>query len=155
MNEGQKSFAELGAEAFQEGRYSQAENFMHAALREVDDAGDELEIANILDNLAEIYFEQGKYDKAEPLYDRSLTIRERTLPSLHEDIVASLNNLSALYFFQERYVEAEPLCKRLNNVYMYALGAEHPEVANSLANLGLVYAGQKQYEEAEKAYKRS
>jgi tetratricopeptide (TPR) repeat protein len=37
----------------------------------------------ILNNLAGLYYSQGKYAEAEPLYKRSLQIREKTLgPSI-------------------------------------------------------------------------
>ncbi|HEY9719086.1 MAG TPA: tetratricopeptide repeat protein, partial [Trichormus sp.] len=110
-------YVERGATAFQEGKYSEAENFLHAALMEAETGQDEMQVALSLDNLAEVYFEQGKYDKAEPLYQRSLRIRERVLEPEHEDIVASLNNLSALYFFQEKHADAEPLCRQLTAIY--------------------------------------
>ena len=39
---------------------------------------------------------QGKYDDAEPLYKRALTIREETLGPRHPDVAQSLNNLAGL-----------------------------------------------------------
>ena len=64
---------------------------------EAETSEDDLKVALSLDNLAEVYFEQSKYDKAEPLYQRSLRIRERMLEPEHEDIVASLNNLGPVF----------------------------------------------------------
>ena len=40
---------------------------------------------------------QGHYAKAEPLYQRALAIREKTLGPEHPDTANSLNNLAALY----------------------------------------------------------
>ena len=68
-------YVKAGAAAFQEGNFPQAENLMHAALMEAETSKDDLKVALSLDNLAEVFFEQQKYDKAEPLYQRSLTIR--------------------------------------------------------------------------------
>ena len=39
---------------------------------------------------------QGKYDDAEPLYKRALTIREETLNPRHPDVALSLNKLAGL-----------------------------------------------------------
>ena len=39
---------------------------------------------------------QGKYDDAEPLCKRALTIREETLGPRHPDVASSLNNLAGL-----------------------------------------------------------
>ena len=55
---------------------------------------------------------QGKYDEAEPLYQRALAIREKALGPDHPDVAESLNNLAELYSNQGKYAEAEPLYKR-------------------------------------------
>ncbi|CAN0170499.1 unnamed protein product, partial [Ectocarpus fasciculatus] len=39
---------------------------------------------------------QGKYEEAGPLYERSLTIREKTLGSDHPYVAHSLNNMAVL-----------------------------------------------------------
>jgi len=48
-------------------------------------------------NLASLYQSQGRYSEAEPLYGRSLSIREQQLGADHPDVATSLNNLAALY----------------------------------------------------------
>ena len=45
---------------------------------------------------------QGKYDYAEPLYERSLAIREKALGPEHPDVAQSLNNLAGLLRAQVR-----------------------------------------------------
>src|SRR5438105_4527903 len=60
-------------------------------------------------NLGFVYYIQGKYAQAEPLYQQALTIRTQTLQPEHPDVVLSLNNLGALYRDQGKYAEAEPL----------------------------------------------
>ena len=65
-----------------------------------------------LNNLAELYRNQGRYADAEPLYKRSLAIYEKALGPDHPDVATSLNNLAALYDAQGRYADAEPLYKR-------------------------------------------
>ena len=62
-----------------------------------------------LNNLAGLYQAQGRYAEAEPLYRRSLAIREKALGPEHPDVGAALNNLAVLYRAQGRYAEAEPL----------------------------------------------
>ena len=39
---------------------------------------------------------QGKYDDAEPLYKRALTIKEEVLGPRHPDVASRLNNLASL-----------------------------------------------------------
>ena len=65
-----------------------------------------------LNNLAALYDDQGRYADAEPLYKRSLAIREKALGPDHPDVATSLNNLAVLYDEQGRYADAEPLYKR-------------------------------------------
>ncbi len=77
-----------------------------------------------LDSLAVLYRDQGKYDEAEALYERSLAIWEKALGKDHPDVATSLNNLAELYESQGKYVVAE----RLYPV-MKALGKDHPNVA--------------------------
>ena len=55
------------------------------------------DVAQSLNNLAELYSEQGRYAEAEPLYKRSLAIDEKALGPDHPDVASSLNNLAELY----------------------------------------------------------
>ncbi len=79
-------------------------------------------------------YQQGRYAEAEPLYQRSLAIREKALGPEHSDVAQSLNNLAALYDAQGRYADAEPLHKRALAIWEEALGPDHPDVATSLEN---------------------
>ncbi|MDO0824092.1 tetratricopeptide repeat protein, partial [Desulfosporosinus nitroreducens] len=95
------------------------------------------------------------YEEAEPLYKRSLEIREEVLGAKHPSTANSLNNLALLYDKQGRYEEAEPLYKRSLEIREEVLGAKHPDTATSLNNLAGLYDKQGRYEEAEPLYKRS
>ena len=108
-----------------------------------------------LNNLAALYRTQGRYAEAEPLYKRSLAIREKALGPDHPDVAQSLNNLAVLYEEQGRYADAEPLYKRSLAIREKALGPDHPDVAQSLNNLAELYKEQGRYADAEPLYKRS
>jgi tetratricopeptide (TPR) repeat protein len=45
----------------------------------------------------ELYSDQGRYAEAEPLYKRSLAIREKAFGPDHTNVAVSLNNLAELY----------------------------------------------------------
>ena len=60
-----------------------------------------------MSRLSGLYYTQGRYAEAEPLYKRALTIREKALGSGHPDVAESLNNLAELYRAQGRYADAE------------------------------------------------
>jgi len=55
------------------------------------------DVAQSLNNLAELYRSQGRYAQAEPLYKRSLAMLEKVLGPDHPDVANSLNNLALLY----------------------------------------------------------
>ena len=45
-------------------------------------------------NLAELYYLQGRYSEAEPLYQRALEAEERTLGKEHPHTLVSVNDLA-------------------------------------------------------------
>ena len=114
-----------------------------------------LDLATCLNWIAELYNSQGRYGEAEPLYLRSLSIREQQLGSDHPDVATSLNNLANLYESQGRCGEAEPLYERSLTIREEQLGGDHPDVAASLNNLANLYHSQGRYEEAEPLYEQS
>ena len=69
-------------------------------------------LAATLNNLAELYKEEGRYGDAEPLYKRALATWKKALGPNHPDVAQSLNNLADLYSAQGRHADAEPLYKR-------------------------------------------
>ena len=111
--------------------------------------------ASKLDDQADALYEKGRYAEAEPLYKRSLAIREKALGPDHPDVAASLNNLALLYDQQGRHVDAEPLYKKALAIWEKALGPDHPDVATALNNLALLYDAQGRYADAEPLYRRS
>jgi Flp pilus assembly protein TadD len=66
----------------------------------------------ILNNLARLYDIQGQYTQAEPLFRRSLAIREKVLGPNHPDVATSLENLALLCRLTRRIAEAEKLEER-------------------------------------------
>ena len=110
---------------------------------------------DLLGKLGRYLYDRGLYEEAEPLYQRSLAIREKALGSNHPSVATTLNNLAGLYESQGRYEEAEPLYERSLTISEKALGPDHPSVATTLNNLALLYESQGRYEEAEPLYERS
>ncbi len=60
-----------------------------------------------LNNLAVLYYDQGKYAEAEPLLKRALAIREKALGPEHPHVAQSLENYAALLRQTARANEAE------------------------------------------------
>ena len=134
--------------------YFAAAGYYRKAAELVPEGHDE-QLAKHLNMAGRAYNEAGRYSEAEPLYKRSLQIREKVLRPEHPNVATSLNNLASLYRDQGRYPEAEPLYKRSLEIWEKVLGPEHPNVATILNNLALLYRGQGRYPEAEPLFKRS
>nr|MBP9089826.1 tetratricopeptide repeat protein [bacterium] len=116
---------------------------------------DHPDVASSLNNLAELYRTQGRYADAEPLFKRSIAIRESKLGAEHPNVATSLNGLALLYKTQGRYADAEPLYKRSLAILEKVNGQDHPDVATALNNLAALYQTQGPYADAEPLYKRS
>ena len=150
-----ESLAEVGAQKEVRDLSSQYEKLL-GSLQDVDTAterGEEpLSIATPLDSLARLYYSQGRYDKAEPLFRKALEIRQTELGDRHPSTATSLNNLAGLYRLQGRYGEAEPLYVQALEIRQTELGDRHPSTATSLNNLAGLYRLQGRYGEAEPLY---
>src|SRR5262249_3191631 len=108
-----------------------------------------------LDSLAGLHRAQGRTAEAEPLYKRSLAIREKVLGPEHPEVAQSLNNLALLYLDQGRYAEGEQLFRRSLAIQEMALGPEHPELATVLNNLAQLALAHGEWAQAAGYWRRS
>jgi len=56
-------------------------------------SGNNLDVADILQNLGGLYKAQSRYSEAEPLLREALEMRKRLFPGNHPHVADSLNNL--------------------------------------------------------------
>ncbi len=113
------------------------------------------QLANSLNNLANVQRTQGKFEEAESNYKRAVIILENSVGPRHPALATVLNNLAVLYRKQGKYSEAEPLYRRALTIVEKALGPTHRNVAMSLNNLGVLYQKQGNYSEAEPLQRRA
>jgi tetratricopeptide (TPR) repeat protein len=146
----------VGYGAYQQGNHAEAVKQIEAALAlaEAFEPEDERLALNLY-YLALIYQDQGKYAEAEPLYKRSLAIREKTFGAENPRVAVSLASLGGLYEEQRRYTEAEPFYKRALAISEKTLGPDDPLFATILEHLASVYHRQDKYAEAESLYQRA
>ena len=69
--------------------------------------------AGSLNNLALLYYSQGKYEEAETLFKRAIKVSEEVLGANHPYTAQSLSSLAIFYDNQGRYEEAEVLREKL------------------------------------------
>jgi tetratricopeptide (TPR) repeat protein len=98
-----------------------------------------------LNNLAELYHDQGRYSEAEPLHLQALDLSDE--PS---DVAISLNNLAKLYKYQGRYSDAEFFYIQALALWERLPGQEHRHFALCLSSLAVLYKAQGRYREAER-----
>jgi len=112
-----------GMRAYQQADYAEAEKLLLAALKEAEKFGDQdPRLATSLNNLASLYYAQGKYTEAEPLYQRSLAILEKALGPEHPQVAQSLENYAALLTKTNRDAEADKMEARAQ-----AIRAKHAQ----------------------------
>jgi Tetratricopeptide repeat len=113
------------------------------------------DLAKSINGLGYLYYIQGRYTEAEPLFLRSLSISEKQLGFNHLMTAVNLDNLANLYELVGKYTEAEPLFLRALTINEQQLGFNHPTTAISLNNLAGLYESIGRYKEAEPLYLRS
>ena len=91
--------------------------------------------ATSLNNLAYLYFNQGKYKQAEPLFIQALQLKKQLLGFNHPDTATSLNNLALLYYGQGKYEQAEFLFIQALEISERVLGKNHPITLTFRGNL--------------------
>jgi CDP-diacylglycerol diphosphatase len=139
------------------GQYADAISLAEKALGIVENSKDpnELDVASIKNNLAELKVATGQYAEAEALFQQSLSIRRNAIGSEHPDVAIALKNLAALYYKQAKYSEATSMLEESLRIQEKTLGLQHPEVATGLNNLAELYRTVGRYTEAERCYKRA
>lgn len=100
-------------------------------------------------SVARLLSQRSLWVQSIPLYQRSLSIKQRVLGPDDPSVATSLNNLGELYRIVGRYAEAEPLFCSALTIMENSLGRTHPSVAICISNLALLYMDKGQYEEAE------
>ncbi|CAN5377453.1 hypothetical protein BH10CYA1_BH10CYA1_20710 [soil metagenome] len=120
------------AKATEVENYFLAQALWLAALDEAKDYRfDDPRLSLTLESLAEVYWKQLKYDKAEPLCKRLLQIWESVLGGEHADVAVAANNLAMLCERQGKHVEAAILYQQVLTINEKVLGVNHPDIENT------------------------
>ncbi|MBO0797746.1 MAG: tetratricopeptide repeat protein, partial [Blastocatellia bacterium] len=97
----------------------------------------------------------GEYERAPPLFERVIEIRQRVLGPNDSELAYALHGLAVLYYYQGDYLKVEPLEKRALAILEKALGPDHYDVAASLNLLSLLYFYRGDYPKAEQLSARA
>jgi tetratricopeptide (TPR) repeat protein len=113
------------------------------------------EAASLSHQAAAYLLARARYEQAEELFKRALTLREQVLEPDYVAISSSLDRLATLYRYQGRYEQAERLFQRALAIKEQALPPDHPDTATTLGNLAVLYRVQGRDGEAEPLYQRA
>jgi len=109
---------------------------------------DSLEAAKKLNQWAITYYEEERYQKALPLFQRVFVVFDKYLGIKHPLTTNSLNNLASLYQVMEAHDKAEFLYRWVLETDEKQYGAQHPNTVTSLNNLALLYEAMGLHEKA-------
>lgn len=107
------------------------------------------DLVDAMDDVAHLYYLQGKYELAEPLIGKVVEIRQRVAGDEDPDTLSAMSSLGLLYGFQGKDGLAAPLLARTLDARRRVSGATHPETLTVMVNLAQVYDRQGKYREAE------
>jgi TonB family protein len=88
--------------------------------------------ADQLDSQVGTLFKQQQFDKALPLAQRELMLRESALGPNHPAVADVSRNVGELYFAKGKYKEAAAAYKRFLQIYESAYGADSPKLLDGL-----------------------
>ena len=118
---------------------------------EQDNRSADLDAADALAYLGNVYRSMGKYVQAEEQLQHALAIREQKLPETHELIAASFNDLGLVYT-QLDIDKAFEYYEKALETYQKLHGNDHPKIAIANTNLGYLYHEEKLYGDAVNNY---
>ena len=102
----------------------------------------------LINNLANVYKDQGAYEKALKYYEKALAIFERVLGTEHPDTAMMYNNMANVYYDQGDYEKALGYHGKALAIRELVLGTEHLDTAGTYNNMAVVYSNQGAYEKA-------
>lgn len=111
--------------------------------------------ADALQAVGIVRMENGDYEEALAVFERSLAIREGELGSEHLAVGDTVNSLGNVLTKLGRYEEALAQHRRALAIRTQALSPQHPLLANSLVNLGNVLASRGAHEDALEHFRRA
>ena len=109
-------------------------------------------MATSLNNLANLYYREGWYGQAGPLFERALSILKRHPDAEQSDLSAVLKNLAILYTCQKRYTQAENILSE--RLAIEEVSGNSQRIAEALRDLAHVYPLAGRYADAEPLLQR-
>ena len=108
-----------GQQAMTQGKSAEAEKHFQLAVAEAEKFGEkDNKLATSLNNLANCLRKQGRYEEADPIYQRAIVAKEKSDGPFHEGLVSILENYATMLRACNRESEAEKHAKRARGIFM-------------------------------------
>ncbi|CAF4175665.1 unnamed protein product [Adineta steineri] len=142
----------LGLILINMGQFDKAEDIYQVLLdQRKDDQGQ----ADIYHQLGRIKNAQGKYQEALTFYEKSLVIRQKTLPPNHPDLASSYNNIGNVHDSMGNYPKALSSHEKALEIRQQSLPSNHPDLAGSYNNIGNVHRNMDNYPKALSSHEKA
>ncbi len=110
--------------------------------------------ARLMNTMGNVYRKLGLPEKAHPLLEGSLAIREKELGRNHRDVAQSLNDIANLVSMEGDRDRAKALYEEALAIRERVLPPDHPDIARSLNNLAATLQESGESEAALRIYQR-
>lgn len=162
-NEGKDSpaacevLAAIGGVYVGQEQYAKAESVLTRAVTGLEKVGSASEFfAMALHELGCAYFAERSFDKALPLFIRSLATNEREFGPNSPALLGDLFKLQWLYREQRKYAQSEPYMRRYVAICVKTFGGADKNIIVNwhMEHLALLYEAEKKYSDAEHVMKQ-
>lgn len=137
-----EAYVVQGRQAYARGNYQEAQRLFQEALTALEAQSTNLErldIAALLNDLAQASRRNGDYTKAETCLKSSISIKEKLLGTNSLKVATSLENLAEVYIEDNKYPEAEALLRKAITIREWKQGKYTIDTASDYLDLGEVY----------------
>ena len=149
---GSQGWYRLGHLLIQMGQFDKAEELYGILLHQ---ATTEAEQGYLYNQLGGVKGDQGDYAAAVEYHEKSIAIKQKTLPPTHANLAASYNNIGLVYHKMGEYSKALSSHERALDIKQKTLPASHPDLATSYNNIGMVYDSMGEYSKALSYYEQA
>ncbi|CAF1358544.1 unnamed protein product [Adineta steineri] len=142
----------LGSVLIKMGQFDKAQEIYHNL---IDQAKDDKDKADIYHQFGSIKYGQKNYQEALTFYEKSLDIRQKTLPPNHPNLAKSYNNIGVVHNSMGNYPEAISYYEKDLEISQQLLPLNHADLAKSYNNIGLVHSKMDNYSKALSSYEKA
>lgn len=111
--------------------------------------------ATMFDVIGSVYYSLGLFEDAQPLFNRSLYLRDSLFGNNHPDIARSLNNIGYLLCEMGEYIKADSILNIALTINLDHLPENDPEFAKVYGGLAWIWNLRGDYDKADTLYRKA